>query len=81
MRFSFPSLRHNRTEFIVIDTSRCEACSRCEEECPAGVLKVKGFRFHRHVHINRAKDCRGCFKCVKACDLGAISPVKPSTTR
>jgi ferredoxin len=29
---------------------------------------------HRHVHVDHASACKGCRKCVKACQQGAIQP-------
>jgi NAD-dependent dihydropyrimidine dehydrogenase PreA subunit len=47
------------------------------EACPHDVLDVVKFFFHRHVRVRRREACRGCLKCVTACEHGAIAPVRP----
>jgi NAD-dependent dihydropyrimidine dehydrogenase PreA subunit len=70
--FRLPFLRHNRTVFVEIDTSRCLACGQCVSACPHDVLGIIAFFRHRHVHVDRASVGKGCGKCVKACQQGAI---------
>jgi formate hydrogenlyase subunit 6/NADH:ubiquinone oxidoreductase subunit I len=70
--FHLPFPRHNRTVFVEIDTSRCLTGGQCVSACPHGGLGIISFFRHRHVHVDRALACKGCRKCVKACQQGAI---------
>ena len=72
MRLHLPFRRHNQTAHIQVETALCQACGRCVEACPNGVLRLVGFLAHRHVRIGRADLCQGCRKCVRACASGAI---------
>ncbi len=75
LHLSLPS--HLRTEFIELNTSRCQACWKCVESCPRHVIgKAILFR-HRHAHIDRAQACRGCKKCIRSCPQQAIRAIKP----
>jgi NAD-dependent dihydropyrimidine dehydrogenase PreA subunit len=65
--------RRHSTVHIVVHTSTCTACGACTEICPNEVLQVRGPRFHRHVHIVRPQDCRGCLRCIRECPEGAIA--------
>lgn len=47
--------------------SRCLACGRCVEACPAGALSRDG----RGIHIDRAA-CRSCGTCAGVCPASAI---------
>ncbi len=66
--------RRHSTMYIEVNTSKCTACGACAEACTSAVLEVRGPSFHRHVHIVRPDDCRGCLHCVRECPEGAITP-------
>jgi ferredoxin len=72
MQFHLPLPRHTKTPYILLDTRRCKACWACVDVCPQRVVGKVDFRFHRHAHIDRAKDCRGCLRCLSACSHQAI---------
>ncbi|MBI5545457.1 MAG: 4Fe-4S binding protein [Deltaproteobacteria bacterium] len=72
--FHLPFPRHDRTAHIRIDLARCAACGRCAEACPREVLGMISVLRHRHVHVDRADECRGCQACVAACAQKAIHP-------
>ena len=71
-RLPFP--RHPETDYISLNTSRCQACWACVQACPHHVFGKVDFRFHRHAYIDQAKNCRGCLRCLKACPNQAIVP-------
>jgi ferredoxin len=75
MIFHKHSGRHTRTEYIQVDTRKCESCGECVAACKNGVLKIMDIRIHSHVRIRQAEKCRGCKKCVAACPNGAFTPV------
>lgn len=81
MRFPFPFPRHNRTSFILIDLSACEACGQCVEACTNGVLELVRFLSHCHVHVYQMQNCKGCFKCVRVCKQNAILRCSLNDTR
>ncbi|NMC13101.1 MAG: ferredoxin family protein [Chloroflexi bacterium] len=60
------------TKYIEINTRLCEACWKCVEICPNGVLGKIDFFGHHHVKIEHAEACKGCKKCVRACPNEAI---------
>ncbi len=63
---------HTNTKYIEINRSRCQACWKCVETCPNGVLgKVIVFK-HRHARVDHAAACKGCKKCVDNCPNEAI---------
>lgn len=64
--------RHNRTRFVEFDLRRCAACGKCVEACPSRALGMVTFFSHRHVHVDRAAQCRGCRACAKACAHDAV---------
>jgi NAD-dependent dihydropyrimidine dehydrogenase PreA subunit len=67
--------RHNHfgTEFIKLDSHKCQACWKCVETCPNHVLGKVTFLKHRHARVDHAEACKGCQKCVRACPNAAIS--------
>ena len=58
--------------FVV--TESCIKCkyTDCVDVCPQGVLGKLDLRFHRHVRIERAENCKGCLLCLDACSHQAI---------
>jgi Pyruvate/2-oxoacid:ferredoxin oxidoreductase delta subunit len=65
---------HRETAFITIARDRCTACEQCTTVCPRHVLGIVAVWRHRHVHVDRASDCKGCLECVRACASHAIAP-------
>ena len=69
-----PKKRHG-TRYIRLDTSKCEACWDCIDECKGGALGKMNLWFHKHVVFKDAGECIGCLKCVKVCPNGVFEPV------
>ena len=71
--------RNNRgqakTNNILLDTRKCEACWKCMEVCPNNVIGRVNLPWHKHALIRNIDKCTGCSKCVKACKFNAISKV------
>jgi len=69
-----PIPRHDKTNFILLQSNLCKACWTCIEVCPNGVIgKVDVlFGWHRHARIDFAEQCKGCKKCVITCPNQAI---------
>ncbi len=74
--FHFPLPRHNRTPFVQIDTALCVACGGCVAGCPLQVLGLVNFLHHCHVHVEEASRCKGCGKCIRTCQQGAIKRIQ-----
>ena len=72
MKLHFPTLRHDSTKYIRLNTSLCKACWMCVQACPNDVIGQVDLPIHKHAHIDHAEKCRGCQKCVRACPNGAI---------
>ncbi len=66
-------LKHNFTKYIRLDTLLCQACWKCVEACPNGVIGKIEFIFHKHSRIDNAERCKGCRECVKVCPQKAIT--------
>ena len=66
--------RHTHTDFIVIDTHRCQACWACVGNCPKQVINKVQILGHKHAHIRAKENCCGCLKCVRVCPQAAIKP-------
>lgn len=66
------SRSHTNTKYIELNRSRCQACWKCVESCPNGVLGKIIFFNHRHARVDHAEACKGCRKCVDGCPNGAI---------
>ncbi len=54
---------------ITIDET-CEACRKCEEECPRGILKLDEAK--SKMTVVDLEECRMCKTCMKVCEVGAI---------
>ena len=67
--------RNKSTRFIIADTTRCEACWVCLDECDFNVLGKLNIWIHKHVIIKNADACRGCKKCVAVCPNGVFLPL------
>lgn len=72
MKLHLPFPRHTQTSFIALNPAACQACWKCVETCPQGVIGPIGFLAHRHAHIDHAEKCKGCKKCVNVCPCAAI---------
>lgn len=64
--------RHTNTKYIELDRSKCQACWKCVEACPNGVLGKLIVFIHRHARVDHAEACKGCKKCVDSCPNDAI---------
>ena len=71
--------KNRSTKFIIADTSRCEACWKCIDECDFNVLRKLNILIHKHVIVKNAEACRGCLKCVAVCPNGALQPLSTAT--
>jgi NAD-dependent dihydropyrimidine dehydrogenase PreA subunit len=72
MRLHAPTPGRSETAFIRFNSRLCEACWKCVEACPNGVLVKINLPIHKHARIVRAENCKGCKKCVNACTTGAL---------
>lgn len=73
MRIHNPIIRHTKTKYIRLDPHLCNACWKCVETCPNGVIGEAKLLAHKHSHIDYAVGCKGCKKCVEACPQKAIT--------
>lgn len=64
-----------RTNYILFDTRKCEACWKCMEACPNNVIGRVNLPWHKHALIIKRDNCTGCSKCTKACEFNAITKV------
>lgn len=48
----------------------CEACRKCEEECPRGILKLDEAK--NKMMVADPQECSMCKTCMKICEAGAI---------
>jgi NAD-dependent dihydropyrimidine dehydrogenase PreA subunit len=69
----FRRRRASATAYVRLDRRACQACGRCVETCPKGVLGMIRMGPHRHAKIAAADACTGCLACVKACETGALT--------
>ena len=53
---------------LIIDHSRCTACSLCAKSCPTGALKIENGRL-----CNYEDSCTLCGVCADACPFSALS--------
>ncbi|MBN2500989.1 MAG: ferredoxin family protein [Anaerolineales bacterium] len=75
MKFGGKSTKHIR-----LDTSNCEACWECIDECKYGVLGKVDFWFHKHVIVEHPEKCSGCKRCIDICPHGVFEPVPATPT-
>ena len=69
----------HETKYIHLDSRKCEACWKCIESCPNGVMGRTSLPFHKHARIDRPEKCQGCQKCVNVCKEKAISILNKCT--
>jgi NAD-dependent dihydropyrimidine dehydrogenase PreA subunit len=74
------SRNNNRTKYISAETTKCEACWICIDECKCDTLGKVNIWFHKHIVIENADECYGCKKCVAICPNGVFEPVTQSKT-
>jgi len=70
-----------RTPHIWANPRKCSACWGCVENCPKQVIGRVGFLWHKHIVFQRASDCTGCQKCLRACPEGVFSERRPEFFR
>jgi DNA-directed RNA polymerase subunit D len=56
---------------ITVDTEKCEACAKCVEECPRGILEFD--EKENRVIVSDLENCSMCRTCVKGCESNAIT--------
>lgn len=56
---------------ITVDTEKCEACAKCVEECPRGILEFD--EKENKVIVSDLENCSMCRTCVKGCESNAIT--------
>lgn len=61
-----------RTAFIQLDTQKCKACWKCNDDCSRQVIGKINLPWHKHARIIHPNKCTGCLKCVKVCQYEAI---------
>lgn len=59
----------------VIQKSKCNGCSNCEEICPGDLMVLD--EATKTASCRAARDCWDCMACVKACAAGAIETRLP----
>jgi ferredoxin len=64
-----------KTNYILLDSRKCEACWKCMEVCPNNVIGRVNLPWHKHALIIKRDNCIGCSKCIKACKFNAITKV------
>ena len=57
---------------VKIDKGKCDGCGECIMACPNQVLWFD--EGGKSVKVLYPFKCKNCYKCVKACKRGAISP-------
>jgi Na+-translocating ferredoxin:NAD+ oxidoreductase RNF subunit RnfB len=72
--------KRNRTKYIYLDKSKCEACWDCIDECKHDVLGKVDVWFHKHVVIKNAENCRGCQSCIAVCPNGVFGLINQTRT-
>jgi 2-oxoglutarate ferredoxin oxidoreductase subunit delta len=72
--------RHE-TEYIKLDSGKCNACWKCIESCPNDVIGKVDLPFHKHARIDHSDRCKGCLKCVSVCTAKAITSLRPNIAK
>jgi 2-oxoglutarate ferredoxin oxidoreductase subunit delta len=72
--------KRKSTKYIYVDTSKCEACWDCIDECKQDVLGKVDIWFHKHVIIKNAEKCCGCKSCISVCPNGVFEPITKTRT-
>jgi Fe-S-cluster-containing hydrogenase component 2 len=62
-----------RTDFVELDTRKCQACWRCVDACARQVIGKVSVLWHKHAKLRAGKDCTGCLKCVAVCPAKAMA--------
>ena len=60
----------------VVDTTVCDGCGICEEDCPAYCIDIipnEKNPIHNVSFLARPDDCHGCGVCERHCPIDAIS--------
>lgn len=70
-----------KTNYILLDTRKCEACWKCMEVCPNNVIGRVNLPWHKHALLIKSDNCTGCSKCIKACEFNAITNVKTNNDK
>lgn len=68
------------TRHIYLDTSKCQACWDCIDQCKFGTLGKLDVWFHKHVVVRNPENCTGCKVCITVCQNGVFSPVCDQTS-
>jgi ferredoxin len=71
------SVNHDstRTTYIQLDTKKCIACWKCQEECKYHVIGRINLPWHKHTRFVNSSNCIGCLKCVNVCEPGALTKI------
>ncbi len=56
---------------ITVDTEKCEACAKCAEECPRGVLEFN--EEENKILVVDPENCNMCKTCMKDCEVDAVT--------
>lgn len=56
---------------ITVDLEKCEACGKCAEECPRGVLEFD--EKENKILVLDPENCNMCKTCMKDCEVEAIT--------
>lgn len=71
-----PILINSRyTEYVQLDTRKCEACWKCLEKCVKNVIGKVNMPWHKHAKFVKPEACTGCLKCINICEYTAFSKI------
>jgi ferredoxin len=76
MRIHNQTRSRSQTNYIQLDSRKCQACWKCITACRKDVIDKIDFWFHKHSRIKNSNNCVGCGNCVKICEYGAIKFIK-----